>query len=135
MSDEFKALVNKYNGDFNKFADAIFTKSMFRDSALINKFFMKPDAKTIQNDLAYKTTISIIDNYMKKINPKVKNLNTRLENDNRLYIAGLMEMKPNKKFYPNANSTMRVSYGSVLGYTGMDAVNRSEERRVGKACR
>jgi hypothetical protein len=123
MSDEFKALVNKYNGDFNKFADAIFSKSMFRDSVLINKFFNKPDAKIIENDLAYKTTISIISNYIKKYNPAVIALNACLEKDNRLYIAGLMEMKPNKKFYPNANSTMRVSYGSVMDYAPADAVH------------
>ena len=123
MSDEFKGLVKDYKGDFNKFADAVFSKSMFRDSALISKFFTKPDAKTLTNDLAYKTTMFIISNYMKKFNPTVVAINARLEKDNRLLLAGMMEMKPNKKFYPNANSTMRVSYGSVMDYAPADAVH------------
>ncbi len=123
MSDDFKSMVNTYKGDFNKFANDVFSKSMFRDSALISAFFKKPDAKTITNDIAYKTTIAIISNYMKKHNPNVLVLNARLEKDNRLLLAGMMEMKPNKKFYPNANSTMRVSYGSVMDYAPVDAVH------------
>ena len=41
----------------------------------------------------------------------------------RLFVAGLREMQPDKKFYPDANSTMRFTYGKVLDYIGADAVH------------
>ena len=42
--------------------------------------------------------------------------------DHDLYVKGLREMNPNKKYYPNANSTMRLTYGNVLDYYPRDAV-------------
>ena len=42
---------------------------------------------------------------------------------NRLFIAGLREMNPNKVYYPNANSTMRLTYGQVEDYFPADAVH------------
>ena len=45
----------------------------------------------------------------------------KLDKGNRLFVAGLREMQPDKKFYPDANFTMRVSYGSVGGYQPYDA--------------
>jgi len=41
---------------------------------------------------------------------------------NRRFLAGQREMKPEKKFYPDANSTLRVAYGQVMGYDARDAV-------------
>ena len=40
----------------------------------------------------------------------------------RLFVAGLMEMQPNKVFYPDANSTMRLTYGQVADYEPRDGV-------------
>lgn len=41
----------------------------------------------------------------------------------RLFVKGLLEMNPNKKYYPNANSTMRLTYGTVKGYEPADGVD------------
>jgi hypothetical protein len=46
-----------------------------------------------------------------------------LERGNRLFVAGLREMQPDRKFYPNANSTMRLTYGKVLDYYPADAIH------------
>ena len=45
-----------------------------------------------------------------------------LDKGNRLFVAGLMEMQPDKKFYPDANSTLRLTYGQVLDYEPRDGV-------------
>ena len=45
-----------------------------------------------------------------------------LNKSNRLFIAGLREMHPDKVYYPDANSTMRLTYGSVQDYVPADAV-------------
>jgi len=119
----FADVDKNYKGDFNKFANDVYSKSIFRDSASVANFLKKPDGKTIDNDPAFKTFISIYKDYSSKYRPMITALNQRLDKDNRYLVAGLREMNPNKKFYPNANSTMRLTYGSVLGYTGMDAIN------------
>ena len=41
----------------------------------------------------------------------------------RLYMEGLMEMQKDRNFYPDANFTMRLTYGTVEPYKGADAVN------------
>jgi hypothetical protein len=119
----FTEVDKNYKGDFNKFANDVFTKSIFRDSASVANFLKKPDGKAIDNDLAFRMFVSIYKDYTSKYRPIISSLTQRLDKDNRFLVSGMMEMKPNKKFYPNANSTLRLTYGSVLGYTGMDAVN------------
>jgi hypothetical protein len=52
----------------------------------------------------------------------VKEANDKLARGNRLFVKAVREMQPNKKFYPNANSTMRLTYGNVLAYEPRDAV-------------
>lgn len=56
------------------------------------------------------------------LNPSIKVANESLQRANRLFVQGVRDMQPNKKFYPNANSTMRLTYGNVLSYEPKDAV-------------
>ncbi|MEI6815231.1 MAG: S46 family peptidase [Bacteroidota bacterium] len=123
QADYLGEIESKYKGDYRKFAEEVFAKSMFCDSVKYFKFLSSPDAKTLNNDPAFKTISAIYKNYTAKYRPIFTSLDQRLEKDNRLLLAGLREMKPTKKFYPNANSTMRVSYGSVLDYNGADAIH------------
>ena len=46
----------------------------------------------------------------------------RLDKNDRLFMRGLMEMNPDKLFYPNANSMIRLTYGQVKGYKMRDAL-------------
>lgn len=55
--------------------------------------------------------------------PAVEQANEELTRANRLFVKGVREMQPNKVFYPNANSTMRLTYGNVLAYDPRDAVH------------
>lgn len=56
-------------------------------------------------------------------NPTIKEANEKLAVANRAFVKGVREMQPNKKFYPNANSTMRLTYGNVLAYDPRDGVH------------
>jgi hypothetical protein len=60
--------------------------------------------------------MSIYNFYLENHYPKRKKIRADLEKGNRLFIAGLREMNPDKKYYPNANSTMRLTYGNVGDY-------------------
>jgi hypothetical protein len=66
---------------------------------------------------------SIFDDYRANISPKRGAIRANLTKGERLFSAGLREMMPNKKFYPNANSTMRLTYGSVGDYAPGDAIH------------
>ena len=65
-----------------------------------------------------------MNNYFtEQVRPKLIEANELLDRGNRAFIAGLREMDPGNDFYPDANSTMRLTYGQVLDYYPADAVH------------
>ncbi len=113
---------SKTNGNFNKLADVVFSKSMFCEKSKVNAFLDNPSAKAIKKDIAYVLMKDFFNKYqsIKKEYVKAEEL---LKKGNRLFVAGLREMQPDKKFYPDANFTMRLTYGKVLDYYPADAVH------------
>ena len=109
---------------YKKWAHDVFTKTMLLDDAKWNAFVARPDAATLQDDPAYAYASAFVKNYTNKY----ASLSTAFRNKNdelgRLYMKGIMEMNPAavKKMYPDANFSMRVSYGSVKSYRPRDAV-------------
>jgi len=111
----------KFKGDIDKFVDYMFEKSIFCDQSKLMAFLDKPVRKTLENDPAHLTQTSI-----NKINDEVRsvynNFNTNLNLGRRLWIAAILEMAPEKALYPDANSTMRLTYGTILDYDPRDGV-------------
>ena len=112
----------KYKGDFSKWADELFAKSIFVDKTRLMAFLDKPSYKVIMNDPGFKITLSMVK-CIRGLYGSMGDLETKIDKGNRLFIAGLREMYPDKKFYPDANSTMRMTYGKVLDYEAADAVH------------
>ena len=120
--DFFVNIVDKkFKGDIDRFVDDMFTRSVFSDQAKLNAFLDKPVLKTLENDPVYLTATSI-----NKVSGDVASNLSRYDADltlgRRLWQAALMEMAPEIIRYPDANSTMRLSYGSVLDYDPRDGV-------------
>ena len=86
-------------------------------------FLDRPSASKITKDPAFTTLMSIYDFYIEDLYSKRKLVKSKLDEGNRLFIAGLREMNPDKKYYPNANSTMRVTYGNVGDYEPGNAMH------------
>ncbi len=122
-AEYFKNLASKNKNDFNKIADMIFDKSIFSSKKNVNAFLDKPNLKKLQNDPAYKLIGEIRSEYNTNIVPNVKNVSASLGKTGRLYVDGLRKMNADKVYYPDANSTMRISYGKVGDYDPMDAVH------------
>jgi hypothetical protein len=115
-------LPKKYKGDISKWADEVYSKSVFADSSRLKTFLSKPNLKDLEKDPAYYAANSILTNAMTRIQPQVTPINGDIERCNRLYVEGtLMMNKDKKKYYPNANSTMRMTYGKVGSYKAKDA--------------
>lgn len=117
-----KVLEKKYKGDFSKFAAAVYSTSFLADSTKCYAFLKKPSMKVLEKDLGFMTMSSMISNYIAMYG-QTGAAEEKINHGDRLYVAGLKEMNPDKKFYPNANSTMRMSYGKVLDYYPADAVH------------
>ena len=115
-------LVHKNKHDFGKIADAVFDKSIFVSKERVDAFLEKVNLKKLQNDPAYSLISAIRSYYFEKIVPELRPTYEKLATAQRLFIDGLRKEHPDKKYYPNANSTMRVTYGKVLDYYPKDAV-------------
>ncbi len=111
----------KFKGKIDKFVDRMFAKSVFADESKLMAFLEKPDLKTLERDLVYLTATSI-NNVRNELSEELSKYDADLTEGRRLWIAGLKEMIPDKTLYPDANSTMRLTYGSVLSYDPRDAV-------------
>jgi hypothetical protein len=116
------AIHKKFKGDFKKFAAAYYKTSPFasKDKTVIwlNKF----SKKSLDKDLVYKLTNEFIEIYIQKVIIPSQTSQTKYSNGMRLLVDGLRKMNPNKAYAPDANSTMRVTYGNVLSYEPKDAV-------------
>jgi hypothetical protein len=117
-----KKAAEKYKGDWKKYTEAIFAKSIFASEASFNAFLDKPKAKKMSGDPAYKVMSELLALYRNVMGAQA-GIVEKLSNANRLYIQGLREMNPDKPYYPDANSSMRVTYGKVLAYDPRDAVS------------
>jgi len=111
----------KYKGNFNAYANAVFSKTIFSSKQKVDLFLSDPKLKALQKDplwplqTAFAANATLIDSL-------VKPSNELLAKGRRLFVKGLREMQSDKNLYPDANSTMRLSYGKVLGYSPADAV-------------
>tara|TARA_B110000879_G_scaffold31341_1_gene42897 strand:+ start:3875 stop:6274 length:2400 start_codon:yes stop_codon:yes gene_type:complete len=123
----FKKIENQLFGfkalDFDYYAKNVFKRSIFSSKEKFFTFLEKPSTFRLEKDVAYTTMMSIYDYYIENMYPKRKSISAKLEEGNRLFIAGLREMNPEEKYYPNANSTMRVTYGSVGDYNPGNAMH------------
>ncbi|MER2996483.1 S46 family peptidase [Pontibacter populi] len=120
--EAFKNLVAKYKGDFNKLADHVYSNSFVVSEQKLKDFLKNPTAKKLENDPAFAIVQPILENFQTNIAPKVGAANAKLATANRLYVAGLREMNPDFVYYPDANSTIRLSYGAIKDYSPQDGV-------------
>jgi hypothetical protein len=118
---EFTEMVKKYKGDFKAMAADVYEKSIFSSLEKTNAFLDKPSLKVIKKDPAYKLSQELMGTMM-ALSGDYRTANQEIGKNERLFMAGLREMEPNKVFYPDANSTMRLTYGTVEDYKGADAV-------------
>ncbi len=122
----FSEIDKKYKGDKEKYSGYVFKKSFFDDSLLVYRFLDNYNVKRykkITKDPAYKLAREIISFYTGNIKPERKRINSRIDSLMRIYMRGQMEMEKGKLFYPDANFTLRVTYGKVKGYSPADAVD------------
>jgi hypothetical protein len=108
-----------FEGDIQKYADKLYSTSILTDKARAEAFMGNPTDEALQSDMGYKAAISCLEIYF-GVMGQVEGINTKLGKGMRKFVAGWIEMEEekdkNKLYYPDANSTIRLSYGKVGGY-------------------
>lgn len=124
------SLSKKYRNNFQEWGDRLYEKSVFVDEEKMknlmtsfNSNFPELISSEIKKDPAFKLQKSILNNYFSVIRPQNVEAEESLQIAHRLFIDGLRKMSPKKSFYPDANFTMRLTYGNVGAYRPGDAVH------------
>jgi hypothetical protein len=122
----YSVIASKYKGDYRKYARMIFRKSIFADENKLSGFlksFGHSSAKKLKKDPAWKVYQSFFNLVNSKGMEQMTAFNIRIASLQHRYMKAQMEMKGGEKLYPDANLTLRVTYGQVKGYSPRDAVH------------
>ena len=106
----------------DKFIDAVFTKSIFTDKTRMDAFLAKPSKKTLEKDPLFGYVQSVFGDIFTVQMAYVGAMEGIGVNE-RLFIEGLREFQKDRTFYPDANSTLRLTYGTVQSYNPRDGVH------------
>ncbi len=112
-----KKIGDKTGGDFTAFVNNAFAKSIFVDQAKLKAWLENP--KPIAKDPIFALMQEIVNSYIALGEEAEK---VECGRADRLYMEGLMEMQKDRNFYPDANFTMRLTYGSVQDCKPADGV-------------
>jgi hypothetical protein len=100
------------NGDFTKFVNDATEKSIFTSREKLENYLKNPDAEVIKNDPLYQISSDLLAQYRAK-SPELAALENDFQKSFRVLVEGLRESKLNTISYPDANSTLRLTYGKV----------------------
>lgn len=120
-------IFKKYSAADKAKAIQDYTAHVYKNTFLLNEekmetFLKNPTRKELLNDPAFQYAESFVSNFEDNYEAKVEKFYNDKKELSKRYIRGLMKMQEEKNFYPDANSTMRITYGQVLSYTPQDAV-------------
>jgi len=122
LPDVFTTINSNFKGDVSAYVNDLYAKSIFTSKDRYMKFLNKPSKKTLDRDPGNAISNSLM-NSMMQYRGNFMAGQTEVDENMRLFIAGLRAMNPDVNYYPDANSTMRFTYGTVLDYYPADAVH------------
>ncbi len=117
--------VKKYGNDSEAFADNIFKRSILVSEAKTMEFlndFQPRHLKKLHKDPAFILAKGLSDFISIEVQAPMQQAQNRLDSLYRIYMRGLMKMKPDYNFFPDANSTLRITYGSIEGSYPRDGI-------------
>jgi hypothetical protein len=117
----FAEITDGQAGDFEKNVDKLFDETFLLDREKIETFLKHPTIETLENDIAVRTAASVIRK-LRNLQKDSESSSMKYREGHRKYVAGLREMLDGRRpIYPDANFTMRMTYGKIAGYAPRDA--------------
>jgi len=115
----FELIDKKFKGDTDRFVDYLFEKSIFGSEDNFNKFLSRPSVKALEND-----PMILFAKSVRAEEANLKNALKEFEDGyamaHRSYVKGLLAMYGDRANFPDANFTLRLTYGQVKGYSPRD---------------
>lgn len=121
LGQDFVTYAFENDYDFSRIASDIFQNSTLTNQTKFNQLYDNGDISQVKNDPLYIITMQLLDNYTKKMQ-EIASLKDKFTQAKRLFVKGIMEMEKDKNFAPDANSTIRYTYGQVKSYSPNDGV-------------
>lgn len=120
----FRTIEKDFKADFEAYVKTIYSKSFFVSSDKVTDLLsnLKKNYKKAKKDPVYQLMLSCNTHYMGAVRPQILVADFEINKLNRLYMKAMRELITSKKYYPDANSTLRLTYGKVEGYYPRDAV-------------
>lgn len=117
----FKVIDSRFKGDSDAFVDACFKYSIFGSKENFHKFINKPSLNKIEKDWMVLFKHSITDGIL-QTTLAMQDANKNYDAAHKVWVKGMMDMKQanNTPIYPDANSTLRLTYGKVRSYEPAD---------------
>lgn len=122
LPNVYKFIEMKYNNNYDKFVDDLFDTSIFATDANFEAFQKNPTVEALNNDLGLQYATSFFDYYFNNVRGNSEKFADRLDLLHKKYIRGLNEMNQPTPAYPDANFTIRLTYGNVKSYNPKDGV-------------
>jgi len=125
QAPEYIKIKNSCRGDFRAFAEKAYSKTIFSDEARFMAFvrsFNKGSLKKLDKDPFFLLSKSVNEFLNTKVRGELNRLYSEIQTLNSKYMGIQMEYDKDRMFYPDANLTMRIAYGSIKGYYSEDAV-------------
>jgi hypothetical protein len=113
--------IEKYKGDLDKYIDYVYDNSILSNKKNFDKFMKKPSAKKLDKDPGMQLRDMVFEMYTSLVE-KNKAYSSLLKPLHKTYLAGLLQMAAGKPVAPDANFTMRLTYGTVKPYEPRDGV-------------
>ena len=110
----------QFKGDVDAFVDNLFDHSIFGSDTQFDRFRQQPTAEALRNDPMIRFASSIKAE-KKSVDKELNSFDTGYALAHRTYVKGLLEMYGDRANFPDANSTLRLAYGQVKGYSPKDA--------------
>jgi hypothetical protein len=125
QSPAYMKLKKECKGNFAAIVDKVYEKSVFADEERYKAFvkgFNSASIAKLNKDLFYSLAVDVTGFLASNVKPELGKINEAILALNRDYMSAQMEFDRNRVFYPDANLTLRVTYGSIMGYYSKDAV-------------
>src|SRR5690606_34705791 len=104
---------NNGSTGWNTYVDSAFKNSIFESKEKLQAFMANPNAEVLNNDPLYKLSSDLMTRYRYKSDDE-KKMDDDFQRAHRLMVQGMRLQNPDEKFYPDANSTLRLTYGKVI---------------------
>ena len=118
----YKTIQDKFKGDYNAYVDDLYDNSIFSNDANFNKFIKKPSVKAIEKDpmkAFIESKYEIADRVMEAYSTCMEGIDLL----HKTYVRGLCEMYSPEPKAPDANFTIRLTYGNIKPYDPKDGVH------------